>query len=237
MKVLADFCAVYIDDFRLSDLAEYDSPLYSYRMWGYLYAAIPFFDRPFEEQERLLGTSENPKLILPKFATVTYTVPAEETQDFEIALGDEYAGYELSSCHRRQIDKSGNVFLSPTDYTYHAESGTVTVKATAQNPMPAGAILDFNFYTDGYFQADLTLSEMKILGLCFSLVWETRFDQDYLSRVSKVEDKSFFEQNRANKQNADTERYRAVLETLRQEMQTFETRQHYNAAVLKKLPL
>ena len=90
-----------------------------------------------------------------------------------------------------------------------------------------------DFYTDGYFKEDLTSEEMNILGLCFQIVWQTRFMNDWLSNVSKVEDKSFYEQNRANKIRADNERLQVLKVNLAEAMRAYER----NLAYRNKFPI
>lgn len=89
-----------------------------------------------------------------------------------------------------------------------------------------------DFYTDGYFKEDLSVEIMRILGLCFQVVWQTRFNNDWLSNVSKVEDRSFSEQNRANKEKTDTERLARYKSDLNSAMRALER----NLAIRKILP-
>ncbi|MBQ0125482.1 MAG: hypothetical protein KBS59_04055 [Clostridiales bacterium] len=216
LKVLADYCAVYVNDDRLKELSETNPPLYAQKMWSYLNAGLPFFTHPMWELDRLTGDG---KLKEPQFASYLHTETEEHTEPFTITL--PYTEFEVCSCHLRKFVK-GQVILQTINAEYDAETGEVTLP-----PLPAESQLDFDLYTDGYFAEKLSVQEMKILGLCFDLAWESRFDQDWLSRVSKVEDKSFFEQNRANKQNADTARFTQVLSLLAQEMQKYENSLYY----------
>ena len=137
-------------------------------------------------------------------------------------------------CRIRIFDDFGNVIMIPTDIAeYDKENGTVTFKASVENPILKGTIFDLDFYTDGYFKEDLTSEEMNILGLCFQIVWQTRFMNDWLSNVSKVEDKSFYEQNRANKIRADNERLQVLKVNLAEAMRAYER----NLAYRNKFPI
>lgn len=216
LKVIADFCAVYVNDDRLKELSETNPPLYARKMWAYLNAGMPFFTHPMDELERLTGEG---KITEPDYTSYLKTETEEHTEPFQITL--PYTGYEICACHIRKAIK-GQVILEPVPVEYDAETGVATLP-----PLPADSQLDFDLYKDGYFTENLSAQEMKILGLCFDLAWESRFDQDWLSRVSKVEDKSFFEQNRANKQNSDTARFTQVLSLLAQEMQKYENSIYY----------
>ena len=68
---------------------------------------------------------------------------------------------------------------------------------------------------------------MKILGYCFQVVWQTNFNNDYISNVAMIEDRSFAVQNKANKMNADTARLREVRNQLYDEMRRYEQNLFY----------
>lgn len=222
LKVITEYCSLYVDDIRLSDLASTDMPLYARRMYQYLKAGLPLFSIPTEMQEYLLGTESNPKFTEPKFDSTIYTVTEDYNTQFEINLGQDYVGYELCACRVRTIDKTRDVILTPIPVDYNSETGTVTINATADYLILNGTVFDFDFYTDGYFSETLTPSIMNILGMCFQVVWQDRFNTDWLSMVTKIEDKSFYEQNRANKMKADTERLYQLRQKLYGEMRRYE---------------
>ena len=54
LKVITEYCSLYVDDIRLNDLASTDMPLYARRMYQYLKAGLPLFSIPTEMQEYLL---------------------------------------------------------------------------------------------------------------------------------------------------------------------------------------
>lgn len=207
LKVITEYCAVYVDDIREQERAETNMPLYARKMWGYLQAAIPFFTIPDSMLGYLIGTYENPKIIAPIFGGLLYTVENDLTEDFVLDLNENGKGYELFNCQIQELDDFGNVTLYPTNLaTYNSENGTVTFHATVEQPIAKGTVFNMDFYTDGYFEETLSGDIMRILGMCFQVVWQMRFNNDWLSIVPKVEDKSFYEQNRANKIKADDER-------------------------------
>lgn len=231
-QVITGYCSIYVDDIRLGELASLNPPLYMRKMWGYLQPAISLFNIPAEEQARLVGTNDNPKLTAPTFADAQYEVETTQTAPFVIALGDEFTDFELFSVQLKQTDASGDVYYTAvTDAEYDADNGDITINASKDNPSEAGAIYDIDFYTDGYFDADLTAQEMNILGMCFQVVWQDRFNTDWLSNVSKIEDKSFFEQNRANKITADTKRLDELREKLSTQMRRYEENLYYDKIV------
>ena len=235
LKVIGEYCSIYVDDIRLSDLAQTDAPLYARRMWQYFQPAINLFNLPAEMPTYLLGTVENPKLITPSFTNTLYTVNQDYNTEFEISLGTDFAGYELCACRIRQIYNNNEIIYSPIDIEYNTETGTVTVYATSDNPIESGTVLDFDFYTDGYFIETLSAPIMNILGICFQIVWQERFNTEWLSMVTKIEDKTFSEQNRANKMRADTERITFLRHKLAAEMRRFEQNLYYKKYVINPI--
>lgn len=224
LKVITQYCDVYVDDIRLQQTAAEDKPLYARQMWGYFQAAIPFFTIPNGMLEYLCGTYENPKLTPPCYGNTLYTVAEELTSDTTVPLDENGAGYELFCCRQQVYDDFGNVILLPDNgvVTYDSENGTITIHATVENPIAKGTIYNIDFYTDGQFEENLSPEVMRILGLCFQIVWQNRFNNDWLSTVSKVEDKSFYEQNRANKMRADDSRLSQYYSELASAMRRYE---------------
>lgn len=236
LKVITEYCSVYIDDINLQMLAEEDTPLYARRIWGYFRPAINLFNLPAKMPLYLLGTPENPKLTEPIYGSTQYTVTEDKTEPFTLELGDSGKGYELFCCRIRTFDDFENVEMQSMGNavynqdgtitvgiaTYNPTTGVVTFTASTENPVLKGTVFDMDFYTDGYFAENLSPEIMNILGMCFQVVWQTRFMNDWLSNVSKVEDKSFFEQNRANKIKSDNERFQLLQTNLAQAMRRFE---------------
>lgn len=238
LKVETEYCGQYVDDIRLSGLAGINPSLYARRMWGYFKPAISLFTLPAEMPEYLFGSADTPRLIEPATADYSYMVSGNLTEPLTVALGDEYAGFELFTASIVSTESSGRVNTTPTSVvTYNGESGEITINASADAPVAAGTVFLLDFYTDGYFVADLSPQMMNILGMCFQVVWKDRFNTDWLSDVSKIEDKSFFEQNRANKERADTERHEHLMKKLAGEMRRFEQNLNYKQYVNKRITL
>ena len=222
LKVMSQYCGVYVDDLRLQELAQTNPPLYARRMYNYFLPAISLFNQPASMQEYFFGTAENPNFTDPKIDNSSYMVEDAEQSDFIVPLGSAYAGYDLCACQVKVYDALDNAIISPIPITYDPTTGNVTVHATQKNKVPQNAILEFDFYTDGSFSKDLTPEIMNLLGMCFKVVWQNRFNTNWLSMVPKVEDKSFFEQNRANKMNADSNKLQNDIRWLNEELQKFE---------------
>lgn len=223
LQVITQYCAIYVKDINLENDMKEDMPLYARKMWAYLQAGIPLFTIPRNEQLKLLGTEQNSNLVLPQFASTLVTVTQDITSSTVYPLGSNYENYDLFCCRQQNTDSFGNIYYTPApNVTYDAATGNLTITGSETNPIAEGTIYDIDFYTDGYFVQTLSSQEMMILGLCFAVVWQTRFNNDWLSNIPKIEDRSFTEQNRANKINADTVRLRELQATLAAQMRSYE---------------
>ena len=222
LKVLTQYCGVYVDDVRLQELAETNPPLYARKMYNYFRPAIALFNQPANMQEYFFGTAENPNFVDPVINATSYYMEEAESSDFIVPLGAEYAGFDLCACQVKTYDALDNAILTPIPINYNDSTGNVTVHATEENPVPKDAVLEFDLYTDGQFVKDLTPEIMNLLGMCFKVIWQNRFNTNWLNMVPKIEDKSFFEQNRANKMNADSNKLQNDVRWLNEELHKFE---------------
>lgn len=231
LKILTEYCSIYVDDVRLQELSNTNPPLYARQMSQYFIPSINLFTIPSEINEYLLGNKQYPKFFEPIYDNKRYTTKGKKSSTFNIKLGDDFIGYDLFSA--KILSLTGNNIVSiPTNICrYDAENGIVEVSASEESPIEDNTTFDFDFYTDGFFEEDLSPQIMNILGLCFQVVWQDRFNTDWLSNVAKVEDKSFAEQNRANKMNADTARLNQLRQKLASEMRRFEQNQYYSKTV------
>ncbi len=220
--LIRKYCAVYVDDCNLSDLSVSNPALYFTRMWSYLLPALSLFKIPEAMTDFLFGSAQNPNLKEPKTNFTRYMARSDAQNPISVPLGLEFIGFDLCSASIRNTDPDGNVFFSPVTCEYDSEMGTVSVSASAENPIAAGTVFEFDFYKDGFFTNTLSPDMMNIIGMCFQVVWQDRFNTDWLSMVSKIEDRSFSEQNRANKMRADTERLEMLMKKLSGEMRRFE---------------
>lgn len=235
LKIYTEYCDKYIDDIRLKEKLYTNKPVYAWTMWGYFQPAISLFTIPPEMTDYLIGTADNPNLIAPKFISKLYTVEEDKTADFVVELGEEYKGYEIINCQAKTIiEETGEVVFIPLKTEYDSTTGNVTVKVRSGFTVKANTVLDFDLYSDGYFNSNLSMSTMSVLGFCFAVQWWEQFQNNFLSNVSKPEDKSFSEQNRANKENADTNRAELLRRDLERAMLRFEQNIAYKEIVGKR---
>lgn len=216
-SVITDYCAIYVDDINFSELAFTDPPLYFRNMWQILKPALSKFTHPEQMQDYLFRG-----MVEPSYDSMAYVTSVDYTEDFMLPLGDDYKGYDLVGVRLKSADRMGAIVMIPLISEYNAETAMVTIALPDGEAIPAGSVLDFDFYKDGSFSKTLTPQMLNIIGLCFQYVWQDRFNTDWVSIVSKIEDKSFQEQNRANKMNADGMRLREIGIKLAGAMRKFE---------------
>lgn len=232
LQVITQYCDKFVDDIRIRNLnkegsPQYNPPLYAREMWGYLLPAIPLFSLPSNMVEYLLGTEEKPNIVYPRFDSAQRTLEEDKDSNFVIPLGDDFAGFEVVSCRLKETDAAGYTYFTPLNFEYNAETGAITVILAEGETLLKDSVLDIDLYKDGQFLNTLTPRIMLILGLCFRCMWRNRFNEDWLSLVPKVDDKSFTEQNRASKENADTDRKAQVDMELADELRKYEQDIYY----------
>lgn len=232
LQVLTEYCAPRISDIRLDEKAVDNPPVYAWTMWRYLLPEMARFTIPVEMPTYLFGTTDVPRITYPQFMSARQVISSELTSDTVFALGEDFVGFELFSAHTVQRDASGEIYTLPTALaTYDSETGNVTLTASADEPIAAGTVFDFDFYTDGSFAETLSPEIMTILGMCFECGWLKNVGNDWLSIVPKTEDKNFSQQNIANWRDKDTARLKQAEGNLASEMRKFEKNCYYKQTI------
>ncbi len=231
LKLLTQYCDVYVDDINLKKLLYTNTPLYARRMWQILRPSIALFTIPAEMQIYLTGTTSHKKLTEPLFNSYRFIADKTYTSTVTLNLEEEYKNFELFSSNRIETDEYGGVSTVEFPALYDEKNGKIDISASEEKPLIEGTVIDFDFYTDGYFEENLSLEMLNILGVCFQFVWTDRFNTDWLSNVSKIEDRNFSEQNRANKMRADTQRLESIGQKLSGMMRRFEQNGFYRKSV------
>jgi hypothetical protein len=232
LQVLTQYCAPYVDDIRLQEKQTDNPPVFAWTMWQYLLPQMARFTIPVEMPEYLFGTENQPNLIEPNFANTRYIAQTDLISVTTISLGAEYTGFELFSAHILIKNEVGDIISEPTEIVaYNANDGTITINASTENPIASGTTFDLDFYTDGYFKNTLSPEIMTILGICFEYGWAIRFENDWLSNVPKVEDKSFSQQNIANRMDKGTYRLEYIYKRLAGAMRRLEQNKFYQETI------
>lgn len=121
-------------------------------------------------------------------------VSTDASKEAETIVPSDYAEYDVVSCVIREIDKFGNVSLTPYDITYDAETGSVTFPIQEN----AGVEYEVTFYKDGSFSFDLTPAQIRLVGVAIACVWDERFSRNWLNIQMKLKDSTFDTVNESN---------------------------------------
>ena len=194
-------------------------PVFYRRMWNYMQAALPLFNKPPTMLARLHSYTE------PNYSDVLYTVSAEP-DDGSVTVQTGITGMDICSAGIITEDEFGDpAYLPLTVTSYDAETGDVVISGG----ISLGDEIDIDFYKSGSLNIDLNPTELDILAFCIYDVWEHRFDNNALERMSKIRDASFTTISEASQTNAGTDRQKAVDAQLFDKLRMYEL----NAAYLK----
>lgn len=198
-------------------------PVFYRRMWNYMQAAIPLFNKPPVMMTRLRRMTE------PEYSDVLFTV-SEVSEDSTVTIETGITEMDLCSAGIVTEDEFGNPqYLPLTVDSYDAETGTVIISgAIAQ-----GDEVDIDFYKSGSFDIELNATECDILAFCIYDVWEHRFDNNALERASKIRDANFTTISEASQTNAGTDRQREVDSQLFDKLRMYEQTAAYLKTVAK----
>ncbi len=227
-EIICDYAMLYIDDDRMTEKLKNNPARFFREMSLYINSAIPRFNRPVEIVAYLKQGTQ------PVFDSFLWTAQEENPPapsqggalEGTITVNTEMTGFELCSAVIRGTDRYGNPTETPCPARYDPETGTVTLEGAQP-----GQVFDFDFYTDGYFEHDLTQEMKRILGLCVQSVWENRFTSAWLPREAKVNDRSFTAPNEANWTRAQEEKRRSLEATLNEELRNYEQNCAYMTTV------
>lgn len=175
----------------------------------YVSLALPLLSRP-PELLKYLQTG----MISPTWADQEWTSTLESTTQ-ETTISTGLMGFDLFSC---SVISAATHSVQPyNDATYDPVTGIVTFPPQAT----AGITYSLDFYTDGQFPA-LTPSQMRLFGLAVAIVWDERFDRDWISIQMKIHDQSFDVPNEANYMKQTNARKIANRAALDDELRKYE---------------
>lgn len=194
-------------------------PVFYRRMWNYMQAAIPLFNKPPTMLLRLRNYTS------PEYSDVLYHVESNPVGG-TVTVDTEITDMDICSAGVVNQDEFGNPQYIPlTVDSYDAETGDVVISGD----MTLGDEIDIDFYKSGSFAVDLNDTECDILAFCIYDVWEHRFDNNALERASKIRDANFTTISEASQTNAGTDRQREVDSQLFDKLRMYEL----NCAYLK----
>lgn len=194
-------------------------PVFYRRMWNYMEAGIPLFNKPPTMLLRLRNYTA------PTYSDVLFAVEDEPTGG-TVTAATGLKGFELVCAGVVTEDAVGDPMYIPlTVDSYDAETGDVVISGD----ISMGDAIDIDFYSSGSFEAELNETEKGILAFCLYDVWEHRFDNNALERASKIRDANFTTISEASQTNAGTSRQKEVDSQLFDKLRMYEL----NAAYMK----
>ncbi len=212
------------NDLSLDWDMKYRLPVFYRRMWNYMQAAKPLFNRPPQMITRLKGYTE------PQYCDVLFPVK-EISEDGTVTADTGITGMDICSAGVVSEDDLGNPSYVPLILnSYNAETGEVVVSGN----VGYGDEIDIDFYKSGALEAELTDPEKDILAFCVYAVYEKRFDNNILERQSKVRDANFTTISEASQTAAGTSRQTAVDSQLFDKLRKYEQDAVYYKTVLNQ---
>ena len=144
-------------------------PVFYRRMWNYMQAAIPLFNKPPTMILRLREYAE------PQFSDVLFTV-SDEPANGIITVDTGISDMDICSAGVLTEDEFGDPAYIPLSVeSYDPETGVVVMGG----PISVGDEIDIDFYKSGSFAVELNATEIDILAFCIYDVWEHRFDNNF----------------------------------------------------------
>lgn len=111
-----------------------------------------------------------------------------------------------------------------TDFTYYPETGVVLFGVQPS----AGLQYEIDFYNDGEF-SDLSEAQMRLFARAVAVVWDERFERNWLNLQPKIHDSSFSTVNEANYQEKASLRLQRSIQAFEDELRKYEQDCAYRA--------
>ena len=200
---------VIIDDVRDREQLSLNPAVFYRRYSGYVESALPLLSRPPE-----LYAFLRDNMVTSTFDESTWTSTPESTYE-ETEVDTGITGFALCSV----IVIYGDGYAEPyEDFEYDAETGIVTFGVQEAEDTD----YQIDFYNDGYFNADLTPAQIRLFALAISVVWNERFENDWLTIFPKVKDTSFKSANEPGFIGKVTERQLQYRQRFSDELRKYE---------------
>lgn len=209
---------VIIDDVNWDrDLAENPARFLRAKS-DYVSMALPLLNRPPN-----LLTWVKDGMTAPNYDSAEWKSTEESTEN-PVVVATGKTGYELCSICRRSAD--GWTQTAYTDFAYDPETGNVTFGEQEK----AGIEYDIDFYTDGEFR-DLDETIERLFALAIAVVWDERFDNNWLNIQMKIHDSSFSTANEGNYAEKISQRRERNRAAFTEELKQYEQNVAYTSRV------
>lgn len=200
---------VIIDDVRDREQLSMNPAVFYRRYSGYIEVALPLLSRPPELYNYLKNN-----IVYSEYDDFAWTSTAESI-GAETTVDTQKTGYELCSIVCIYDDGVAEPY---EDFTYDAETGVITFGEQSAE----GIEYDISFYTDGYIKTDLSPAQIRLFALAISVVWNERFENDWLNIQPKVKDSSFKSANEPGFISKLTERQLQYRQRFQDELRKYE---------------
>jgi hypothetical protein len=209
---------VLIDDVRWDRELAVDPARFYRAKSDYVLLALPLLNRPPNLQAAIKNG-----MAIPQYNSYSYPLSEDISGNLTIETG--MTGYEIASVVIRGTDGISETPVA--DFAYDAESGNVKAEITAS----AGQSVEIDFYTDGQF-ADLSDTILRLFALAVAVVWDERFDNNWLNMQQKIHDSSFSTANEGNYAEKISQRRERNRAAFTEELKQYEQ----NVAYLSRVP-
>lgn len=209
---------VLIDDVRWDRELAVDPARFYRAKSDYVLLALPLLNRPPNLQAAIKNG-----MTLPQYDSYSYPITEDISGPMTFETG--MTGYEIASVTLRDADGISETPVFST--SYDPENGTVTAEITAS----AGQSVEIDFYTDGQF-SDLSDTQMRLFALAVAVVWDERFDNNWLNMQQKIHDSSFSTANEGNYAEKISQRRERNRAAFTEELKQYEQ----NVAYLSRVP-
>lgn len=211
-----------IDDERLNTLALTNPALLFRRMSFYVSQGMTLLTRPPELFELL-----EEGIVAPTFASGEWTSTQESLSgETSIETGD--TGYQLACFTQQLVAPSGTAYVEPySGATYDSNTGIITFPQQSAE----GMTYFWDLYTDGSFMADLSATQMRLLGLATACVWDERFERNWLNIQMKLKDQNAETVNESNYMQASVARKTQNRAALDAELRKYEQDVTYRTVI------
>jgi hypothetical protein len=209
---------VLIDDVRWDRELAVDPARFYRAKSDYVLLSLPLLNRPPNLQAAIKNG-----MTLPQYDSYSYPVTEDISGPMTFDTG--MTGFEIASVTIRDAD--GISETPVTAFDYDAESGNIKAEITAS----AGQSVEIDFYTDGQFP-DLSDTQMRLFALAVAVVWDERFDNNWLNMQQKIHDSSFSTANEGNYAEKISQRRERNRAAFTEELKQYEQ----NVAYLSRVP-
>lgn len=210
---------VRIEDVRWNDELSISPAIFYRAKSDFVQSAIPMLNQP---PKLLLYIQTG--LVSPRYESAEWTSTPESTEA-EATVRTGITGYEL--CSVSQMSPDGNTMTQTSiGSSYDAETGEITFPVQTE----AGISYSIDFYTDGQFQ-ELSVYMKNLLAMATAVVWDERFNRNWLDMKPKIKDSSFQTINEANFMSKTSERLQNSRMNFYGELRRYEDTCSYLASI------